>query len=190
MQDFKVKNNYFTLPDRRPGKSRDQGEIDEILARFGSMLPHAYTANISGAKIQLRTNSQHVSDFWQLNWYLADAKEAEGAVYVINGLEGHEPHLFYNLDEKKILIVNSEYYGAAKSAGALGLTGAILDEKGGYPIHGGCVAIEEDGRNEGVIIIAPTGTGKTAQSHESDRKAALHENGHRRRTSYIHPSLS
>jgi len=166
MQDLNVKNNYFTFPDRRPEKSRDQGEIDEILTKFGSELPYVYTANISGAKIQLRTNSEHVSDFWQLNWYLADAKKAEGTVYVINGLEGYEPHLFYNLDQRKIVIVNSEYYGAAKSAGALGLTGAILQERGGYPIHGGCVAIEKKGKNEGIIIIAPTGTGKTAQSHE------------------------
>jgi Cdc6-like AAA superfamily ATPase len=102
-----------------------------------------------------------------LNWYLVDAEEAEGIVYVINGLEGYEPHLFYNLDERKIVIVNSEYYGAAKSAGGLGLAGVILEERGGYLIHGGCVAIEKDGRkNEGIIIIVSTGTGKTAQSHE------------------------
>jgi len=129
MQDPNVKNNYFTFPDRRPGKSKDQGEIDEILTMFGSSLPYVHTANISGAKIQLRTNSEHVSNFWKLNWYPAESKEAEGAVHVINGLEGYEPHLFYNLDERKMLIVNSEYYGAAKSAGALGLAGAILEER-------------------------------------------------------------
>jgi hypothetical protein len=51
MQDLNVKNNYFIFPDRRPGKLKDQGEIDEILTKFGSKLRYVYTANISGAKI-------------------------------------------------------------------------------------------------------------------------------------------
>jgi len=166
MQNPNVKNNYITFPDRRPGKSRDQGEVDEILRKFESKLSYVHNANISGAKIELRTNSKHVSDFWQLNWYPCDSREAEGTVYLIDGLEGYEPHLFYNLDQRKILVVNTEYYGAAKSAGALGLAGLILEGRGGYPVHGGCVAIEKEGKKEGIIIIAPTGTGKTAQSHE------------------------
>lgn len=156
--------NHFTKPDRRPPKSVDNGEIDEILKRK-LKLPFKATADIAGATVGLQTNSKHVFKFWKLNWFLTK-KPAEGMVYVVNGVEGYDPHLFYDLKGKRTLIVNSEYYGAAKSAGALGIAGVILEKRGGYPIHGACVGIEKNGTNEGVIIIAPTGTGKTTQSHE------------------------
>lgn len=156
-------DNYFTQPDRRPPKSVDKGEIEEILEK-GVKLPYKATADIAGAKIGLHTNSEHVFKFWKLNWFLTKSS-AQGMIYVVNGVKGYDSHLFYDLKGRKILIVNCEYYGAAKSAGALGLVGAILEGKAD-PIHGACVSIEKNGMNEGVIIIAPTGTGKTTQSHE------------------------
>lgn len=159
MQEQEVSNNFFTLPDRRPPKSRDKGEIDDILSRR-IYLPYTHTADICGAKIQLITNSRHVNEWWQLNWYLSD-DDPDGVVYVIKGVEGYEPRLFYDLKRRLVVITNSEYYGAAKSAGALGLAGEVLKEKGQYPIHGACVGIPD-----GVIIMAPTGTGKTSQMHE------------------------
>lgn len=156
---------YFTHPDRRPPKSPDKGEIEEILRKHESELVFEETADIAGARIKLRTNSKHVIDWWRLNWYLTDG-DPEGIVHVIIGVENHEPHLYYNLKNRKSLIVNSEYYGAVKSAGALGLAGVILEGRGGYPIHGACIGVEKNGETEGVVIIAPTGTGKTTQSHE------------------------
>jgi len=62
----RVKNNYFTVPDRRPPKSRDKGEKREILSKYGSEFPFVHTADICGARIQLETNSRHVSDYWVL----------------------------------------------------------------------------------------------------------------------------
>jgi len=178
MKDIKVENNYFTQPDRRPPKSPDKGEIDEILNKHESQLNFKSMANVGGAKIQIKTNSKHVIDWWKLNWFLSDDNEnPEGKIFVIKGVEGYDPHLFYNLKERKTLIVNSEYYGAAKSAGALGMAGVILEKRGGYPIHGACIGVEKNGINEGVIVIAPTGTGKTTQSHEllySMRKSKVH----------------
>ena len=167
LRDPKVKNNYFTKPDRRPPRSPDRGEIEDILKLYGKKdFPYTALADICGAKIELRTNSEHVYEFWKLNWFLADEGEPDGVIYVVNGIEGYTPHLYYNFKERKILIVNCEYYGAAKSAGALGLAGVILEERGKYPIHGACVGIPKSEVNEGVIIIAPTGTGKTSQFHE------------------------
>jgi len=166
-----MENNYFTRPDRRPPKSPDKGEIDEILARYEEEVPYIHTADVCGARIQLKTSSKHVSDFWSLNWFPADgvrSGDPDGTVYVVTGVEGYEPHQFYDLKSKRMLIVNSEYYGAAKSAGVLGLAGKILEESDAYPIHGACVGIKKErGQSiEGCMIIAPTGTGKTAQSHE------------------------
>jgi hypothetical protein len=166
--DASVKNNYFTQPDRRPPKSADNGEVDDVLKAYGTTeFPYVHTADICGVKIQLRTNSKHVHDFWRLNWFAAEEDgEPDGVIYVVKDVEGYEPHLYYDLKGRRILIVNCEYYGAAKSAGALGLAGVVLEEKGGYPIHGACVGIPKANIHEGVVIIAPTGTGKTSQFHE------------------------
>lgn len=177
MKDSKVNNNYFTQPDRRPPKSADKGEIEKILSKYGSKLKFVSTADVAGAKIQLKTNSEHVFEWWNLNWFITDNTNIEGRVFVVRDVEGYDPHLFYDIKNRKILIVNSEYYGAAKSSGALALAGIILEERGGYPIHGACVGIEKNGINEGVVMIAPTGTGKTTQTHEilySMRNSKVH----------------
>ncbi|MEM2695880.1 MAG: hypothetical protein QXU09_02975 [Thermoproteota archaeon] len=161
---LKSVDNYFTYPDRRPPKSRDKGEVDEVLSR-NIKLPFVHVADVCGAKIELRTNSKHVSRWWQLNWRLCNSKP-DGTVYVINGVEGYEPHLFYDLKGKRVLIVNSEYYGAAKSNGALGLASVILKEQAKFPLHAAAVSFEREGKEYGVAIIAPTGAGKTTQFHE------------------------
>ncbi|MEM2987704.1 MAG: hypothetical protein QXK26_01515 [Candidatus Bathyarchaeia archaeon] len=160
----KTVDNYFTYPDRRPPKSKDNGKIDEILSR-NIQLPYVHVADVCGAKIELRTNSWHVSRWWQLNWHLCNSKP-DGTVYVINGVEGYEPHLFYDLEKRRVLIINSEYYGAAKSNGALGLASVILKEQGKFPLLAAAVGIEREGKSYCVAIIAPTGTGKTTQFHE------------------------
>jgi len=54
-----------------------------------------------GAKIELRTNSEHVYEFWKLNWFLTDEGEPDGIIYVVNGIEGYAPHLYYNLKKER-----------------------------------------------------------------------------------------
>jgi len=163
---MKPVNNYITFPDRRPPAFKDNGEIDKILKKFGSNLPFVHTANLCGARIRLRTNSKHVSDFWQLNWFKSNSKNADGEIYVISGVNEYEPCLFYDLKRKIALGVNTEYYGLAKSKSALGLATEILKDKGKFPIHGASVGFERKGEYIGIAIIAPTGTGKTSQFHE------------------------
>src|SRR4030042_6382972 len=104
MPELRVKNNYFTVPDRRPPKSKDKGEIDEILGRYGSEYPFIQTADICGARIQLRTDSKHVAEYWRLNWYPSHNQNPDGIIYYLKNIEGYEPHLFYNLEERKTLI--------------------------------------------------------------------------------------
>jgi ATP-dependent phosphoenolpyruvate carboxykinase len=159
-------NNYITFPDRRPPAFKDKGEIEEILRKHSSNLPYVHVANICGAKIRLLTNSKHVSEFWQLNWFASNSNYSDGDVYIIKGVEGYEPCLFYNLEKRIVLGVNTEYYGLAKSKGALGLAAEILKERGKYPMHAASVVIVRNNERFGVVIIAPTGTGKTTQFHE------------------------
>lgn len=159
-------NNYVTFPDRRPPSFKDSGEIDKILAKYREALPFKHTANLCGARIRLNTNSKHVSEFWQLNWYQSNSENFDGEVYIIKGVDGCEPCLYYDLNRKIAVGVNSEYYGLAKSKSALGLATEILKEKGKYPIHGASVGFKRKGKFIGVALIAPTGTGKTTQFHE------------------------
>ncbi|MCW1296367.1 MAG: hypothetical protein OH319_01665 [Candidatus Parvarchaeota archaeon] len=157
--------NYITFPDRRPPTFKDKGEIDEILKNYTD-LPFTHIGNLCGAKIKLKTNSQHVSEFWQLNWHRSNSKKVDGELYIIKNVEGYEPCLFYDLERRIAVGVNSEYYGLAKSKGALGLTVEILKERNKYPVHGALVSFNRNNRSSGVAIIAPTGTGKTTQFHE------------------------
>jgi hypothetical protein len=159
-------DNYITFPDRRPSMFKDKGEIDEILENY-KHLSFSHTANICGASIQLKTNSEHVYKFWKLNWYSSKLR-AEGKVYIVKGVKGYEPCAFYDLKRKIVLGVNSEYYGLAKSKCALGLATEILKKycREKYPMHAASVVIEKDNKHFGVAIIAPTGTGKTTQFHE------------------------
>jgi len=159
-------NNYVTFPDRRPPKFKDNGEIDKILEKYGSNLPFTHIADLCGAKIKLRTDSKHISEFWQLNWHKSNSKNPDGEVYIIKNVEGYEPCLFYDLDRKITVGVGTGYYGLAKSNSALGLATETLKTKGKYPIHGASVSFERGGKTFGVAIIAPTGTGKTTQFHE------------------------
>jgi hypothetical protein len=158
--------NYVTFPDRRPSAYKDNGEIKEILAKYGEALPFRHTANLCDARVRLRTNSKHVSEFWQLNWHESNSEDFDGEVYIIKGVDGYEPCMYYDLERKIAVGVNTEYYGLAKSKSALGLATEILKEKDKYAIHGASVGFKRKDKFIGVVIIAPTGTGKTTQLHE------------------------
>jgi hypothetical protein len=166
MQDPKIKNNYFTYPDRRPPKIKDKGEIDRVLKTHID-LPFEAVADICGVRIKLMTNSSHVYEYWKLNWFPGSKEDGiDGWIYDIYDVEDLEPCIYYDFKRSRVLIVNCEYYGAAKSAGALGLSTRLLEKRGGYAIHGACVGVPNSPGYDGVIIVAPTGTGKTSQFHE------------------------
>jgi ATP-dependent phosphoenolpyruvate carboxykinase len=159
-------DNYLTFPDRRPPALKGEKKIDKILTEYSSNLPFFHKANICGATISLKTNSKHVYRFWQLNWYQSFSKDIDGEVYILTGIKGYEPCLFYDLDRKIAVGINSEYYGLAKSKAALGLAAEILKNKGKYPMHAASVGFGPSDDCWGVAMIAPTGTGKTTQFHE------------------------
>jgi len=118
-------------------------------------------ANLNGVNIEFQGNSKHQYDFWTLNWHQASqASPIHSRVISAIGVEGQEPSAFYCPETHESLFFNTEYYGQCKSW-ALGMAAAILEEtKNTHSIHGACV----DVGGKGVIIVAPTGTGKTTQA--------------------------
>ncbi|MBI5345310.1 MAG: hypothetical protein HZB83_08285, partial [Deltaproteobacteria bacterium] len=72
----------------------------------------------------------------------------------------HKPCAYYNHETKTAVFINTEYYGQCKSW-ALGLSADILESQHNvHSIHGACAVV----KGKGVVIIAPTGTGKSTHT--------------------------
>jgi len=161
-------NNYVTASQGRVGSTKDlkSADLDALLGEVLPVLKHDETyvwdANINGIVIRLTTNSRHQYEFWVENWYPAandGTVQPHGFIYSVSGVPKRDAHAFYCLDRNTSVFVNTEYYGQCKSW-ALGMAAVILERNfNTHSIHG--AAAEVGGK--GVVIVAPTGTGKTTQ---------------------------
>jgi hypothetical protein len=160
--------NYITATRRRVESSIvDKNERDELVARAESVLGNeslGWKASIDGFCMQLFTNSNHLDEFWRENWFsmLREVK-SHGRLYAVLDptFEDGKPQAFYNPDTKTAVIFNTEYYGQVKSW-ALGVACDIAEDQHDiHSIHGSCVEVN----GKGIILIAPTGTGKSTHSY-------------------------
>ncbi len=166
-------NNYTTASQGRVGSTKDVSPADmEARVKDAKKLltkdtTYTWDANINGIVVRLVTNSQHQYEFWVQNWWPGPNNDSilpHATIYSITGIKGAdgklaEPHGFYCPDRHNALFQNTEYYGQCKSW-ALGIAAHILEQKFNvHSIHGACA--EVDGK--GVVVVAPTGTGKTTQ---------------------------
>jgi hypothetical protein len=159
-------DNYVTASTTRvkgdKNVPRDKFEhLKEAAAKKLSSHSLRSKANLNGISIQFQGNSQHQYDFWKLNWKEASQDAPiDSRIISAVGVEGFEPSAFYCPETHESLFFNTEYYGQCKSW-ALGMAAAILEQsRNTHSIHGACV----DVGGKGVIIVAPTGTGKTTQA--------------------------
>jgi hypothetical protein len=160
-------NNYVTQSRARvkANKNTSREEFEVLLARAKSLLGQtgskSLKANLNGVVVELVTNSSHQYEFWESNWWLVgDSVLPHAQVYSVTGIEGIEPSAYYCPPLSTALFVNTEYYGQCKSW-ALGMAAAVLERRfNTLSIHGATALY----RGKGVIIIAPTGTGKTTHS--------------------------
>jgi hypothetical protein len=128
-------------------------------------------ALIGGMPVSLTTNSPHAINFWHQNWYLGDPDEVESAsakygipvVQMRAAIEVRDPNsaqAFYCRESNETVFWNTDYYGQLKSW-ALGAAGVELAKYNIHSIHSACVDIS----GKGVLIIAPTGTGKSTYTN-------------------------
>jgi hypothetical protein len=145
---------------------REKG--NEVLARGAQ---YRAVALIGGMPVSLLTNSVHAINFWKQNWYLGDPDEVEAAaaeygipvVKMRAAVEERDPSsakAFYCQQNNETVFWNTDYYGQMKSW-ALGAAGVELARYNIHSIHSACVAINA----KGVLIIAPTGTGKSTYTN-------------------------
>ncbi len=160
-------NNYVTASTTRvkSDKSVSKEKFEVLKKQAERKLDSAPTlhskANLNGVIVEFRGNSRHQYDFWKLNWNEAqESSHTDARITSLFGLEGFEPSAYYCSETNESLFFNTEYYGQCKSW-ALGMAAAILEEtRNTHSIHGACADIN----GKGVIIVAPTGTGKTTQA--------------------------
>lgn len=169
-------NNYVTHSRARVKGNKNTGviEFNGLLARakttLSSTVSTSLRANLDGIVVELITNSAHQADFWRHNWWLADSRVLPHArIYSVQDVQGLEPGAYYCPPLNTALFVNTEYYGQCKSW-ALGMAAAILEKRfNTLSIHGATALY----KGKGVVIIAPTGTGKTTHSF----RIFLNDNG-------------
>ena len=160
-------NNYITQSRARVkgNKNTPAGEFIPLLGKAKAVLrasgAKTLGANLNGVVEELITNSEHQADFWTNNWWSADKKVLPHArIYSAIGVDGLEPSAYYCPELHTALFLNTEYYGQCKSW-ALGMAAAILEKNfNTLSIHGATALY----KGKGVVIIAPTGTGKTTHS--------------------------
>ena len=146
-------------------KATPRGEFLSLLERAKSALAGtgygSMKASLNGVVVELTTNSKHQAEFWSHNsWKANDADPPKAKIYSATGVEGVEPSAYYCPELRTALFANTEYYGQCKSW-ALGMAAAALErEANTLSIHGATALYG----GKGVVIVAPTGTGKTTQS--------------------------
>jgi hypothetical protein len=152
-------------------------DAEDTFARSPRMFD--LVALISGMPVHLRTNSAHLANFWGQNWYLgrlAEVQERLGKNFItIRAALDPTKDLrqpaaraellptaaaYFCPENRQIVFTNTDYYGQCKSW-ALGAAGVGLADFKIHSCHG--AAVEIDG--VGVVIIAPTGTGKSTYTN-------------------------
>jgi hypothetical protein len=159
--------NYVTQSRARVkgNKNTPKSEFQTLLSiakqRLSDSGAASLKADINGVVVELTTNSRHQAEFWSKNWWEAvNGAPSQASIFSAVGVEGIEPSAYYCPELRAALFLNTEYYGQCKSW-ALGIAAAILErEANTLSIHGATALY----KGKGVVIIAPTGTGKTTQS--------------------------
>jgi hypothetical protein len=127
---------------------------------------------VHGIRVRAHTNSDHLIDFWVDNWFSPDEwrtvtrkdapAEPQVMVYAFGDLPEEQEAAYYSRQTNTVIFFNTSYYGQLKSW-VLGAVGRVLaDEYGIHSLHG--AAVELSGK-QGVLYIAPTGTGKSTSSY-------------------------
>ena len=153
------------------------GLLDELRGSAETAIalsrPHVteHDAVIHGLRVRAHTNSPHLADFWQANWYsVAEWERLTGTtvpsevaidVFAVGNVPGQREAAYFSRSTSTVIFFNTAYYGQLKSW-VLGAAGRILADRFGiHSVHGACVEF----RNRGVLYVAPTGTGKSTSSY-------------------------
>ncbi len=119
-----------------------------------------WNASLCGAVVQLRTNSPHLADFFQENFYPASLEgdiEPHAVVYAVKDAPGREPQAHLSPETATAFLFNTALYGQVRSA-ALALAGETASRtSGAFLAH--AAALDVGGA--GALVWGGPGTGRT-----------------------------
>jgi len=119
-----------------------------------------WNAAVGGAVVQLRTNSPHLADFFQENFYPAPLEsdlEPHAVVYAVKDIPGREAGGAISLETATGFAFNTAFYGQVRSL-TLALAGEAAGRSGGA-LLAHCACIDRDGA--GALVWGAGGSGRT-----------------------------
>jgi aspartate/methionine/tyrosine aminotransferase len=178
--------NYATAVRKSvPVEPVDQALKESLAAEMENRLQasggYEWNANINGIVVRLKTNVEHLNDFWVENWFpaqLEDEIEPHGTIYAVDGIAGREPRAFFNAASRTGVLVNTDAYGPLRGL-AFGLVMDAAERASGLMGAAGAVrGMSADVDGSGLILVGPQGTKKTELFFEllQDRRFRLHSN--------------
>ncbi len=149
--------DYVALQVVADGRVKD-GLAAEADAAISYDSYSEWNVNIGGVVLKLITNSPHLADFWQENWYPAALEsdlEPHGVIYGVKDAPGREASAYYHPSSRSGFVVNTAFYPQVRRM-ALGMVeeigGAMFDLQ---LVGGSCIEVN----GKGVALIAPPGSG-------------------------------
>ncbi len=146
-----------------------------LLAEASAHLaPDAYfewNAAIAWIVVQLRTNSPHLADFYQENFYPAALEgdlEPHAVIYAVKDIPGREPSGLVSLDTATGFAFNTAFYGQVRTLALQLASEAAARTSGALLAH--CAALDVGGH--GALVWGGPGSGRTGLL-----AAALREDG-------------
>ncbi len=144
---------------------RELSERNALLEEAERSLPadglFLWNALVGGAVVQLRTNSPHVADFFQENFWpapLEGGPEAHAVVYVVKDVPGREPSAAVSLATDTGFVWNTAFYGQTREMALLLASEVAARTQGSLWAHAAAVALGE----RGVLVFGAPGSGRTA----------------------------
>ncbi len=120
-----------------------------------------WNAAIGGIVVQLRTNSPHLADFYQENFYpapLDGEREPHAVIYAVKDVPGREPQALLSLETGTAFMVNTAFYGQLRSLALALAADSASRTSGALLAH--AAALDVDGH--GVLVWGDVGSGRTA----------------------------
>jgi len=159
-----LNNTITTVKQKTNIELIDIPTRDDLVSQSEENLTHdsyyEWNANINGVIVQLRTNIEHLYNFWMENWYPAQLEtdiEPHGIIYALGNIKGKEPHSYYNTETKTGIIHNTDYYKTLRNLAVSLVTDVSQIMLDLYCIRG--MSIDMNGK--GALLVGPKGTKKT-----------------------------
>lgn len=127
------------------------------------LAPDAYfewNAAIAGIVVQLRTNSPHLADFYQENFYPAALEgdlEPHAVIYAVKDIPGREPAGLVSLETATGFAFNTAFYGQVRTLALQLASEAAARTSGALLAH--CAALDVGGH--GMLVWGGPGSSRT-----------------------------